>query len=56
MRASMTMLRRLVLPAPAFKFRIATLAYCKFEAVASANDQNRTESVASMEEWRQAYI
>ncbi len=52
MRASMMMLRRLVLPAPAFKFRIATLTCCKCEAVASANDHNRIEFVASMEEWR----
>lgn len=51
----MTMLRRLVLPAPAFKFRIATLACSKCEAVASANDQNRRESVASMKEWRLGY-
>lgn len=39
----MMMLRRLVLPAPAFKFRIATLTCCKCEAVASANDHNRSE-------------
>lgn len=52
MRASIMMLGRLVLAAPAFKFRIATLTCCKCEAVASANDQNRGESVATIEERR----
>lgn len=52
MRANIMMLGRLVLAAPAFKFRIATLTCCKREAVASANDQNRGESVATIEERR----